>query len=72
MCSSAAKGRRPTLAVAHHGVIRALYALASGWDMADKPPVKIREACAHRFEIAADGRPAVARMNIALNGADQS
>ena len=57
---------RPTVAVAHKGVIRALYALASGWDMSDKPPQKLRPACAHAFLLADDGMPRVERLNISL------
>ena len=33
---------------------------------ADKPPDKLREPGAQLFRIAADGRPAVARLNIGL------
>ena len=61
-----ARRRRATLAICHKGVIRALYALAVGWDMTDKPPDKLREPSAQLFRIAADGRPAVARLNIGL------
>ena len=55
-----------TLAVCHRGVIRALYALATGWDMTGKPPDRLREPSAQLFSIAADGRPEVARLNISL------
>ena len=61
-----ARRRRATLAICHKGVIRALYALAVGWDMTDQPPDKLREPSAQLFRIAADGRPAVARLNIGL------
>ena len=60
---------RDVVAVTHKGVIRAVYALASGWDMRDRPPVKLKPATAHRFALAADGRPSVAALNIALDGA---
>ena len=56
----------PTVAVTHKGVIRALYALATGWDMTAKPPDKLRDESAHRFVLAPDGAPSVARLNIAL------
>ena len=36
LVETAATGQ-PTGAVAHKGVIRAIYALATGWDMTDKP-----------------------------------
>jgi probable phosphoglycerate mutase len=54
-----------TVAVAHNGVLRALVALATGWDMQSKPP-KLHPACAHRFAIDARGRPTLIRCNIAL------
>lgn len=57
---------RPTGAVTHKGVIRALYAIAVGWDMTDDPPAKLRDGCAHRFLLADDGSPVVDRLNIAL------
>jgi len=40
-----------TLAITHKGVIRALYALASGWDMRDKPPCRLAEHALHRFVV---------------------
>jgi len=55
-----------TVAVAHNGVLRALVALATGWDMRSKPPSKLRPACVHRFAIDARGRPTLIRCNIAL------
>ena len=47
-------------------MIRALYAIATGWTMTAPPADKLRDACAHRFELDADGRPAVARLNMLL------
>jgi broad specificity phosphatase PhoE len=43
---------RHTLAIAHKGVIRALYALATGWDMRDKPPDRLAYDALHLFEAA--------------------
>lgn len=57
---------RPTVAVTHKGVIRALYALATGWDMTGKPPEKLRESCVHIFMLAPSGAPSVERLNISL------
>lgn len=57
-----------TVAVTHKGVIRALYALATGWDMTDKPPHKLHDSCLHLFRLAADGTPAPKRLNIPLSG----
>lgn len=64
-----ARDGRSTLAVTHKGVIRALYALATGWDMTDKPPHKLHDACVHIFTLSAEGTPAVDWLNRPL--ADQ-
>ncbi len=61
---------RPTLALTHKGVIRAIFALAVGWDMTGKPPVKLARAAAHLFAVAPDGRVAVERLNLPLDGLD--
>ena len=55
----------PTVAVCHKGVLNALYALASGWDMLDKPADKLRDACAHLFHVVM-GSPQIERLNIPL------
>lgn len=57
---------RPTVLVTHKAVIRALYALASGWTMIGKPPAKLRPNCAQVFKLAADGTPAVEGLNVSL------
>jgi probable phosphoglycerate mutase len=57
---------KKTVAVTHKGVLRALYALATGWTMQDKPKHKLREAHAHIFNIAKDGTPSVAELNIPI------
>ena len=54
------------LAVTHKGVIRAVYALASGWDMRDDPAVRLADAAVHLFAVAADGSLGVERLNLAL------
>ncbi len=61
----AAEGQ-PLVAVCHKGVIRALTALASGWDMCGPPPEKIRDASAHCFMVDAKGGPTVERLNLPL------
>jgi len=53
-------------AVTHKGVIRAVYALASGWDMRGRPPVKLRDACIQAFTLGPDGRPRVEQLNVPL------
>lgn len=57
---------RPTVAVTHKGVIRALYAFATGWDMTDKPRDRLRDDCVHLFSLSPHGVPAVDRLNVAL------
>jgi broad specificity phosphatase PhoE len=54
----------PTLAVTHRGVIRAILAEASGWDMRGKAPAKLDWHAVHFFNIAADGTPRVERLNV--------
>jgi len=56
----------PTIFVTHKGVLRALYALATGWSMTEKGPEKLRDGTAHAFLVAADGTPEVQRLNIPL------
>jgi probable phosphoglycerate mutase len=61
----AARGR-PTAAVCHRGVMRAIYAFATGWDMTSKSPEKLLEPCAHIFALDAQGRPSVHKLNLPL------
>ncbi len=57
---------RPTVAVTHKGVIRALYALASGWDMTGQAPEKLRDGCAQRFLLGPGGAPETDQLNLPL------
>lgn len=61
-----ARAGRPVAAVSHKGVIRALYALATGWEMTGEPPARLAWDRAHLFSLAADGTPTVARLNLPL------
>ncbi|MBI2255768.1 MAG: histidine phosphatase family protein [Proteobacteria bacterium] len=61
----AADGRDVVL-ISHKAVQRALYALATGWQMTEKPPTKLRDGRAHLFHLGSDGRPDVAELNIDL------
>jgi broad specificity phosphatase PhoE len=61
-----ARARRPTAAITHKGVIRALLALATGWNMLGKPPHRLAWSAAHLFRLDPDGDPSVERLNIAL------
>lgn len=66
-----ARAAQPTLAVTHKGVIRALYSLAVGWDMKDKPPEKLRDDCIHVFTLSPEGAPAVDRLNQPLGSGEE-
>lgn len=55
-----------TLAVTHRGVIRVIFALATGWDMLGRPPAKLDWRAMHSFTLDDDGTPSVLQLNIAL------
>ena len=55
--------KEPTLAVTHRGVIRAVFAEASGWDMLGRPPVKLDWAALHFFTVT-QGVVAIHRLNV--------
>ena len=57
---------RPVVAVSHKGVGRALLALAIGWDMKAKAPVRLRWEHAQRFEVSRSGEPRLVEPNIEL------
>jgi broad specificity phosphatase PhoE len=61
-----ARTGRQTAAVTHKGVIRAVLALATGWDMRDKPPHRLSWSAAQLFRLDGRGRPVVARLNLPL------
>jgi probable phosphoglycerate mutase len=47
-------------------VIRALLALATGWDMTGKPPMRLDWRSVHFFVAHDDGSVAVERLNVPL------
>ena len=57
------------VAVSHKAAIRALLALATGWDMTGKPPVKLDWRSVHFFVALGGGKVAVERLNVPLAGA---
>jgi probable phosphoglycerate mutase len=61
----AASGQ-PTIAVAHKAVIRALMALATGWQMLGKPPVKLLEGTAQVFAVGPGGALKLEHANVPL------
>lgn len=57
----------PIVAVTHNGVLRALVAIATGWDMRDKPPVKLQPGTLHCFALGRrDGELAAVEWNVPL------
>lgn len=54
----------PTLAITHRGVIRALLAEATGWDMRGKPPAKLEWDAVHFFSLDRQGKPSIERLNV--------
>jgi len=66
-----AASRRDTAAVTHKGVIRAVLALATGWDMLGKPPYRLSWSAAHLFRLDAGGNPSVDRLNIPMERGPQ-
>ncbi len=57
---------RDVLAITHKGVMRALYALASGWDMRGKPPHRLADNVVHELELDRSGL-CIGRLNILLH-----
>jgi len=64
-----AAGRGTVVAVTHKGVMRAVYALASGWDMRAKPPAKLRDGCLQAFTLGPNGMPRIDTLNLPLRAA---
>ena len=58
----------PVVAVTHKGVIRALLALATGWDMRGPPPLRLAWDRGHAFAVSAAGGLALEAPNLALDG----
>jgi probable phosphoglycerate mutase len=65
LAAIAASGE-PTAAITHKGVIRPIFALATGWDMLGKPPHRLSWSAAHLFCLDTAGHPAIERLNIPL------
>ena len=67
-----ARDERATAVITHKGVIRATFALAAGWDMISKPPVRLYWDRAHLFMIDQQGLPHPVRFNIPLSSDESS
>ena len=58
--------REPVVAVSHKAAIRALLALATGWNMLGRPPHKLDWKCVHFFVAQDEGHVAIERLNVPL------
>lgn len=65
--AEAASQGKETFAVSHKGVIRAIFAIAVGWDMTGRPPEKLDWSSVHIFRIDGEGLPTVERLNLLLD-----
>ena len=57
------------VAVSHKAAIRALLALATGWDMTGRQPLKLDWRCLHFFAAHGDGKVTIERPNVAMEAA---
>ncbi|HKU96859.1 MAG TPA: histidine phosphatase family protein [Vineibacter sp.] len=57
---------RNTVAVTHKGVIRVVLAMATGWDMKGRQPLKLDWQSMHIFRAQADGSVVAERLNVPL------
>ena len=64
--SLAANGPDFAVGVTHKGIIRATLSLAIGWDMVEKPPLKLKWRAAHLFRVFPDGHPKLEAPNLFL------
>lgn len=56
----------PTIAVTHQGVIRSVLALATGWNMTAKPPVRLADDVLHVVEVEGHGTVRALEWNVPL------
>ena len=57
---------RDAVAIAHRGVLRSAYTLATDWDMATPMPAKLDLSAVLVLEVGRDGAVKVAKMNVPL------
>jgi len=62
-----ARSGEPVVAISHKAAIRALLALATGWDMTGRQPVRLDWKCLHFFTARGDGRVTLDRPNVLLS-----
>lgn len=61
-----AGGATDTVALTHRGVIRVVFAWATGWDMLARPPARLDWGALQVFTLTPEGLPVVAQLNLAL------
>ena len=67
----AANGRQNLIgAITHKGVIRSLLSLATGWDMSEKPPIRLDWQAIHIFSIDCEGAIKPHKLNLKFNKRD--
>jgi probable phosphoglycerate mutase len=67
-----ARAKQPTLAVAHRGVIRAIFAAAMNWDLCGRPPAKLDWQCMQLFHLQSDGHPEILQLNLPLEAVESA
>ncbi len=65
-----ARGDGDAIAITHRGVLRSVYTLATGWDMATAMPEKLDLSAALILAVEADGKPRIAETNVGLRERD--
>jgi broad specificity phosphatase PhoE len=61
-----ARADAPAVAIAHRGVLRSAYTLATGWDMATPMPAKLDLSAVLVLEVDPDGAARIAELNVPL------
>ena len=61
-----AKEDTDAIAVAHRGILRSAYTLATDWDMTSPMPAKLDLGAALVLELGAEGRAKIAELNVPL------
>ncbi|SKA05221.1 probable phosphoglycerate mutase [Enhydrobacter aerosaccus] len=67
--SDIAASSEPALAVSHKAVIRAFLALATGWDMTGRQPIKLDWQKLHLFRAHRDGHVTLEQANVDMDRA---
>lgn len=65
--TAAAAGGKPRLVVTHRGIIRAFYAIATGWDLTGETADELSRRRAQVFRAAPDGSVEIAQLNLRLS-----